>query len=202
MDGGLADLSRATYNSLAVQAIGSRYPAGCHRPHCAMVLRGGCKEIMENKTKRVLAGVGGLFAVLGVVAVAFLALALWVARESPGTSAEIEKAREEGVDLGTAGDPSRCLAGVPARVSACREQFGPLDCRFVAGEYLGACLTRAEIDEEFCRGIPLEKDEQRTLAWAQGICRFESGFDVEVCRRALYSAQYPCDVRFPLRHNM
>lgn len=156
---------------------------------------------MTKRTKWIVAGVGGLFAVIGVVTAAFVALVLWVARESPGIATALEQARQEGATLGAADDPTRCLVDISEHVSICREEFGPLDCRFIVGEYLGACLTRAGIDEDFCRGVPFEKDEQGTLAWAQSICRLESGFDVEACRRALYSAQYPCDVRFPLRHN-
>jgi hypothetical protein len=156
---------------------------------------------MTKTVKWTLVGVGGCLALVGIAALAFMAFSFWIARESPGFEVAIVEARKAGASMGTSLKPEDCLQAVSPRLTSCLQRSSPLDCRFIEGEFLSACLTRAQVSENFCKGIPLEKDEEGTLRWAQSNCQGMGTVGLESCRRVLYAAQHPCDIRFPERHH-
>ena len=142
---------------------------------------------------------GATVAVLGLIIIAFVAVAVWIARTSPEFEARFIEARKAGIAAAALASPDHCLSELPSRLDQCAPLIGPLDCRMIEGEFLSACLLATGVSERFCATVPTEKDENGTLHWASGFCHSDSGFDFEVCRRVLYAAQYHCDVKFPNR---
>jgi hypothetical protein len=156
---------------------------------------------MTKTVKWALVGAGGCLALVGIAALAFMAFVFWISRKSPGFEVAIVEARKAGASVGTSLKPEDCLQAVSPRLTTCLQRSSALDCRFIEGAFLNACLTRAQVSENFCKEIPLENDEEGTRRWAQSSCPGLGPFGLESCRRVLYSAQQPCDIRFPERHH-
>src|SRR5215204_5142165 len=98
---------------------------------------------MTKTVKRTLLVMGGCFALVGIAVLVAAAFVFWIARESPGFEAAITKAREAGASAGTSATPDDCLQTVSPRLTSCLQKLSVLDCRFIEGEFLSACLTGA-----------------------------------------------------------